>query len=579
MCSLQTHLVAAQSGSAPSPSSTLQDVSHFDPSKYALPVPSKNAAASSEAGNQTASSAAIADTIATAAAESPSEQPKYILPLPSQGQNFVLNGKTVYFAGTNAWYLPIQTQFSDDYVHNFFQVMGQEKVTLVRVFCFLDGYDVTSSPIQKSPGVYDEDGLKRIDLIMQQAYLNNVRVIVVPTNFEPVGGGIQWYVDQLIGSGNPKELFYTDSRCKQAYKNYVYMLLNRVNTYTGVQYKNDPVMFSFELMNEPHTTDLYERNRGLEPGKLVRDWVWDMAAYVKSIDSNHMVSTGEEGYRADGPTNPPHNNWINGGFKGVDPVGNIACPNIDFLTLHVYPDNWAIEAYEFDWVNVNFIRDRAAIAHAQNKPFIIEETGMKKGYLSSRDTLLNSLFAEANNNNAGATMIWEWIAWQINDYSYDFSVGQDGSNAERAQINYMNSKSGGAPSKGGSPPSTPPSGCTDTPPDSTYTCAQQAGWGQCGQSWMQGFCAQSCGRCSAPPSGCTDTPPDNQYTCAQQAGYGQCGQSWMQGFCAQSCGRCSSSCSDSPPPGNAYTCAQQAGWGKCSESWMTGYCLKSCGKC
>jgi hypothetical protein len=44
----------------------------------------------------------------------------------------------------------------------------------------------------------------------------------------------------------------------------------------------------------------------------------------------------------------------------------------------------------------------------------------------------------------------------------------------------------------------------------------QAGWGQCGQSWMQGFCAQSCGRCSAPPSGCTDTPPDNQYTCAQQ---------------------------------------------------------------
>ncbi len=48
----------------------------------------------------------------------------------------------------------------------------------------------------------------------------------------------------------------------------------------------------------------------------------------------------------------------------------------------------------------------------------------------------------------------------------------------------------------------------------------QAGYGQCGQSWMQGFCAQSCGRCSgttpSPPSGCTDTPPDSRYTCAQQ---------------------------------------------------------------
>ena len=30
--------------------------------------------------------------------------------------------------------------------------------------------------------------------------------------------------------------------------NYVTMLLTRTNTYTGVQYKNDPTIFSFELM-------------------------------------------------------------------------------------------------------------------------------------------------------------------------------------------------------------------------------------------------------------------------------------------------------------------------------------------
>lgn len=41
------------------------------------------------------------------------------------------------------------------------------------------------------------------------------------------------------------------------------------------------------------------------------------------------------------------------------------------------PDNWKIDAWEFDWVNLNVIRDRAAIAHARNKPIIIEETGMK----------------------------------------------------------------------------------------------------------------------------------------------------------------------------------------------------------
>ena len=41
------------------------------------------------------------------------------------------------------------------------------------------------------------------------------------------------------------------------------------------------------------------------------------------------------------------------------------------------PDNWKIDAWEFAWVDLNVIRDRAAIAHARNKPFIIEETGMK----------------------------------------------------------------------------------------------------------------------------------------------------------------------------------------------------------
>ncbi len=161
ICLLQASPVIAQDSSASRPSLSLQDVSHFDASKYALPLPSNGAAVSAEGNNQTASLAAIASAMAEAAAESPSQDSKYILPVPSQvpkaegaaaespasaptaalskgssarteavagsaaeteavtgtsaqieavsgfvqrqGQNFVLNGKTVYFAGTNAW--------------------------------------------------------------------------------------------------------------------------------------------------------------------------------------------------------------------------------------------------------------------------------------------------------------------------------------------------------------------------------------------------------------------------------------------------------------------------------------------
>ena len=37
-------------------------------------------------------------------------------------------------------------------------------------------------------------------------------------------------------------------------------------------------------------------------------------------------------------------------------------------------------------------------------------------------------------------MVWEWIAWNLDDVSYDFDVSDDGSNGMHAQINYMNSK-------------------------------------------------------------------------------------------------------------------------------------------
>ena len=53
---------------------------------------------------------------------------------------------------------------------------------------------------------------------------------------------------QIVGPGDAKELFYKDSRVKQAYENCVYMLLTCTNTYTGIQYQNDPTIFSFELM-------------------------------------------------------------------------------------------------------------------------------------------------------------------------------------------------------------------------------------------------------------------------------------------------------------------------------------------
>lgn len=76
----------------------------------------------------------------------------------------------------------------------------------------------------------------------------------------------------------------------QAYKNYIHTILTRKNTINGRTYLEDPNILSLELANEPHTSDNYEISRGIAPGSLVKAWVSEMAAYIRSLDPNHMVS-------------------------------------------------------------------------------------------------------------------------------------------------------------------------------------------------------------------------------------------------------------------------------------------------
>merc|ERR1719221_1615945 len=53
----------------------------------------------------------------------------------------------------------------------------------------------------------------------------------------------------------------------------------------------------------------------------------------------------------------------------------------------------------------------------------------------------------------------------------------------------------------------------------------------------------------APPGGsCSDVAPDNVYTCQEQAEFGKCGKSWMQGWCCETCFGCSGNGCGSPTP-------------------------------
>jgi len=89
--------------------------------------------------------------------------------------------------------------------------------------------------------------------------------------------------------------------------------------------------------------------------------------------------------------------------------------------------------------------------------------------------------------------------YQTNEVAVDYNAGFTG-----ALAGLISLEGGG----GSTPVPTPanpinvptpvsPDNCDDIPPaDSTYTCAQQAEWGKCNESWMQGtVCRKSCNRC------------------------------------------------------------------------------------
>ena len=134
----------------------------------------------------------------------------------------------------------------------------------------------------------------------------------------------------------------------------------------GVVYRDDPTIFGWELANEPRCTsgrDFDDRS-GCKVESTTA-WADEMSSYIKSIDKNHLVSVGDEGFFAKG------GGYGYDGSDGVDHAALLALPHIDFGTYHLYPDSWG---QGIRWGNkwINHIE----LAQSLGKPTLLEEYGI-----------------------------------------------------------------------------------------------------------------------------------------------------------------------------------------------------------
>ncbi len=185
--------------------------------------------------------------------------------------SFNVPGMTVV---EDPWWHMVDAWEQEDVLKSVQQLGGR----VIRVYTFSIKKFSDSRSMKRhvyAPGKYDEDLFRCFDKMLQLCNQYGIRVIVPFIDRWDWWGGIEDFKKFREASN-----FYEDDQVKQDFKDLITYVLNRVNTYTGVRYKDDKAVLAWETGNE------------LSPPSA---WTHDMAAHIKSVDRNHLVLDGRYG--------------------------------------------------------------------------------------------------------------------------------------------------------------------------------------------------------------------------------------------------------------------------------------------
>ena len=240
--------------------------------------------------------------------------------------NLHLVEDNVAFAETNPWRLPDRFEIADALAS-----VRQQGGTVVRTYVLSVARtnDAPGAPRHVlGPGKFNEDAFRALDLVLQIANEQGVRVIVPFVDNWSWWGGITEYAGFR---GKAKEAFWTDPQIIDDFKATVRHLVTRKNTLTGVPYSDDKAILCWETGNELPSP---------------APWTREIAAYLKSLDRNHPVM---DGY---------HTTELR--------AESLAMPEVDIVTTHHYPGGRKSFA--------DLIRENWAKAKGR-KPYVVGEFG------------------------------------------------------------------------------------------------------------------------------------------------------------------------------------------------------------
>lgn len=345
-----------------------------------------------------------------------------------KGTQFTLKGSPFFFNGFNSyWMMTVVADPSMRYkVTEVFRDASAAGMSVCRTWAFADGGSYNA--LQLSPGTYDERVFQGLDFVISEARKYNIYLILsFANNYEDYGGRpqyVQWARNAGVHLNNDDD-FYTHPVVKGYYRNHVQRVMTRINTITKRVYKDDPTIMAWELINEPRCDVDYS-------GRTVNGWVQEMASLVKSIDSKHLLTIGMEGFYGD---TVPDKKQFNPGYQvGTDFISNHLIKEIDFATIHAYPDIWlanqnedAQMAFMGRWMQSHHMDAKTIL----KKPLVIAEFGKSNkdpGFsIGSRDLYMGAVYryiyrCARHGGTLGGGLVWQLLARGMQPYGDGYEI-------------------------------------------------------------------------------------------------------------------------------------------------------------
>jgi mannan endo-1,4-beta-mannosidase len=339
---------------------------------------------------------------------------------------FSLDGEAYRFVGVNFWYGAILGSAGKggdrERLNAELDFLSEHGIKNLRVLVGGDGYDGTPSRIrptlQKEPGVYNDTILIGLDYLLNQMDLRDMKAVLYLNNSWEWSGGYSQYLEWINRDKAPNpstdgygafcdyvSQFATSPEAQELFLNHIDNIISRTNTINGKRYADDTAIMAWEICNEP-------RAFGDETNKAAFvDWMARASERIKFNDSNHLITTGSEGMCG-----------CEGDYNLVERIH--ADPNIDYITIHIWPKNWGWIGScptEENLVNAinntrTYIDNHLTIATRLKKPIVLEEFGFPRDSMSFipgsattlRDRYFEAVFSMIDEGNIAGCNIWAW---------------------------------------------------------------------------------------------------------------------------------------------------------------------------